>query len=122
MKNRKNYLKSRKKQLKWWRIGYAFKDLTCPLCGQKSLVLIYEYDALGCTSCYDWRDKACGDPDCPYCSRRPKTTYEVFCRTECAVEQKQWRRDNYQHKINGAKRQEAKKAKYQYYHKRQGLI
>ena len=71
MKNRKNYLKARKKQFKWSQIGYVSKDSICPLCGGKTLVQIDKYDSWACPACGEWLDEACGDPDCPYCSMRP---------------------------------------------------
>lgn len=48
MKNRKNYLKARKKQFKWSQLGYISKDTLCPFCGGNTLIQIYKYDAWAC--------------------------------------------------------------------------
>lgn len=108
MKNRKNYLKARKKRFQWSYIGWVGKDSTCPICGGSPLVQIYRYDAWACISCNEWLDKACDDPNCPYCRIRPQTPYEAYFLTNMeaisARFRKRWRCDNYQHKTNGMKK------------------
>lgn len=114
MRNRKKYLKARRKQFKWSRIGYVSKESVCPLCGGKSLVQIDKYDSWACMSCFEWLDAACGDPDCPYCSQRPETAAEAFFMIDVeagsAGTKKQWRRNNYQHKTNGRIRHETRRS------------
>lgn len=108
MKSRKNYLKARKKQFQWSYIGWVVKDSICPICSGSPLVLIDQYDAWACISCNEWLDKACDDPDCPYCSIRPQTPYEAYFLTDMeagrAGLRKRWRCDNYQHKTNDMKK------------------
>ena len=104
MKNRKNYLKFRKKQFKWGLIGFHTGSV-CSKCGQKTKYLFYKYDAVCCISCNEWLEEACSDPDCPFCSSRPETPYEAYYLEDIeagsAEEKKRWRRDNYQHKTDG---------------------
>ncbi|EOS23635.1 MAG: hypothetical protein K1W27_01200 [Lachnospiraceae bacterium] len=113
MKNRRNYLKARKKQFKWSQLGYVSKDALCPLCGANTLVQIDKYDSWACPSCGEWLDEACGDPDCPYCSLRPQTAFEAYALADVeagsAGLKKRWRCDNYQHKTNGRKRHERRR-------------
>lgn len=105
MKNRKNALKARKKQLKWKQLGYISTESVCPICGAKSLIQFDRYDAWACMSCLEWLDAACGDPKCPFCSIRPSTPYEAYDRIDSEADnaaiKKRWRCDNYQHKTNG---------------------
>jgi len=113
MKNRKNYLKARKKQLKWKQLGYLSTESICPLCGAKSLIQFDRYDAWACMSCLEWLDPACGDPNCPFCSMRPPTPYEAYWQNDIeagsASIKKRWRCDNYQHKTNGMVKHEARR-------------
>ncbi len=108
MKNRKNYLKARKKQLKWFQLGWVVKDSICPICGEKPLIQFDRYDSWGCISCNEWLDEACDDLNCPYCSIRPKTPYEAYFIIDTEIGsaglRKRWRCDNYQHKTNGMKK------------------
>ena len=106
IKNRKNYLKAREKALKWKLIGEIF-DSECPNCGQK--VFMYnEFDSKCCIYCNVWLEAACGDPDCPYCGKRPGTPHEAYYLKDTvagsAGQRKRWRRENYQHKTDGEKR------------------
>lgn len=57
MKNRKNYLKARKKQFKWNLIG-GYSDSECPICGKKTTL---QFDAWCCISCNEWLEDACND-------------------------------------------------------------
>lgn len=108
MKNRKNYLKFRKNQFKWKLIGWHFPEAVCENCGQKTIYHIYRYDAKCCVSCNEWLEEACSDPDCPFCSGRPKTPYEAWYLADIeagsAGMRKRWRCDNYQHKADGMRR------------------
>ena len=114
MKNRKNYLKFRKKLFKWKLIGFH-SGRECSNCGQKTVYQIYKYDAWCCISCNEWLDATCEDPKCPFCSKRPVTPYEAYCQIDIeagsAGERKHWRRENYQHKVDGAKRREKHRRK-----------
>lgn len=112
MNSRKNYLNYRKKQFKWKLIGWH-SDSVCPKCGQKAIYQIYKYDALCCVSCNEWLEKACSDPDCPFCSRRPQTPYEAYFLFDMEIgsagERKRWRCDNYQHKTDGLRKHEQRR-------------
>ena len=107
MKNRKNYLKARKKQFKWKTIGWPSESV-CSKCGQKTIYHIYRYDAWCCISCNEWLDEICSDPNCPFCSRRPETPYEAYYLSDVEIgsagEKKLWRRENYQHKTDGMRK------------------
>lgn len=121
MKNRKNYLKARKKHFKWDRIGWH-SDSICPKCGQESVYQIYKYDAWCCISCNEWLEAPCGDPACPFCSKRPLTPQEVYFMEDFEVEsagwRKDWRRRNYQHKTEGLRRHMKRKEQEREYHDR----
>lgn len=116
MKNRKNYLRARKKRFKWEKIGYLSKERVCPKCGENSMIFIDKYDAWACISCFEWLEKACGDPKCPFCSIRPKTPYDVYWMNELKSlsygVNKRWRCDNYQHKTNGMVKHKRKRIYY----------
>ena len=111
MKNREYNKKSREARLIWEKIGQSI-DTPCPLCGQHSKMYIFKYDALACINCNEWLEKACTDPTCSFCARRPETPYEVYWREKespaDAAAIKSWRRDNYTHKENGRLRHEKK--------------
>ncbi|MDE7206190.1 MAG: hypothetical protein K2N90_03360, partial [Lachnospiraceae bacterium] len=83
-------------------------ERVCSKCGQKTIYQIYKYDAWCCTSCNEWLDEACSDPDCPFCSRRPETPYEAHflsdVETGMAGWKKRWRQENYQHKADGMRK------------------
>ncbi|MDE6619567.1 MAG: hypothetical protein K2K74_03575 [Lachnospiraceae bacterium] len=116
MKNRKNALKSRKKQWRWKLLGYISKDSVCPDCGEKSLILFDRYDAWACMSCLEWLDDVCGEPGCPYCSMRPPTPYDAYeleyINGDPTSLKKRWRCDNYQHKAGGMARHEARRQQH----------
>lgn len=111
MKSRKNYLRFRKNQFKWKQIGWH-SDSVCPDCGQKGIYQIDRYDAWCCIFCNVWLDEVCGDPDCPFCSKRPETPYGAYFLEDfeagSAGERKFWRRKNYQHKTDGRRKHERK--------------
>lgn len=112
MKNRKKYLAARKKQFKWNLIGWH-SDSECRKCGKKTIYQIYKYDSWCCVSCNEWHDDVCGDPDCPFCGKRPETPYEAYCSIDVeagsAGWKKDWRRKNYQHKTEGMKKHKRKR-------------
>lgn len=112
MKNRKNYLKSRKTKIVWNKIG-DFSDNPCPKCGEPDVILIYKHDASACIKCNEWLDNKCEDDNCPFCSGRPDTPYEVYWNEKespsDALARKRWRQDNYFHKENGRLRHEKRK-------------
>lgn len=118
MKNRKNYLKARKKQFKWKLIG-DFSNSKCPKCGQESILHFYKYDAWCCISCNEWLENICDDPNCPLCYGRPKTPYEAYYLIDIEVgsagERKNWRRYNYQHKIDGMRKHQKKRINRRYF-------
>lgn len=107
MKNRRNYLKSRKKQFKWKLMGWHSESV-CSKCGQKTIYYIDKYDAWCCASCNEWLDEPCSDPDCPFCSGRPETPYEAYVLLDMdagsAGRRKFWRCENYRHKADGMRK------------------
>lgn len=112
MKNRKNYLRARRRKRKWTQLGYISPNGICPLCGEKALIQFDQYDAWACMSCMEWLDEACGDPECPYCSIRPSTPYDAYILNDTdAGIKKRWRCDNYQHKIHGMIKHETRRQK-----------
>ena len=121
MKSRRNYLKFRKNQFKWKQIGWHSESV-CARCGQKSIYLIEKYDALCCISCNEWLEKTCSDPDCPFCSGRPETPHEAYFLEDMEVgsagRKKLWRRENYQHKTDGMRKHEKRRAAGQKKHTR----
>ena len=81
----------------------------CNICGQNTKYLIHKYDALCCISCNEWLEKACSNPECPFCSGRPETPYEAYyllseAEIGSAGRKKRWRCDNYQHKTDGMRK------------------
>lgn len=56
----------------------------------------------------EWRDEACNDPKCPFCSTRPKTPYEVYWEMDTergsALWRKNWRCSNYHRKKDGERK------------------
>lgn len=116
MKSRKNYLKYRKNQFKWSLIGWWRTGFECPKCGEKNTTYFVEkYDTLCCISCNEWASKACGAPNCPFCSMRPSTPYEAYFLEDIGVGsaggRKLWRRKNYQHKKAGEIRHKKRREK-----------
>lgn len=107
MKNRKNYLKSRKTKIIWNKIG-DFSDNPCPKCGELGVIQIYKHDACACINCNEWLENTCADVNCPFCSGRPDTPYEVYWKEKetpsNALVIKRWRQDNYFHKEKGRQR------------------
>mgnify|MGYP006865367312 CR=1 FL=1 len=43
----------------------------CPKCFEE-LSYIEQFDAECCMECDEWRESACSDPNCGYCSGRPE--------------------------------------------------
>lgn len=104
MKNRKNYLKHRRKQLKMKQIG-RHSCFECEKCGQKAKYFIYRYDAWCCISCNLWLEEKCSDHNCTICANRPESPHELYYLPENefngAGKRKLWRCKNYQHKEKG---------------------
>jgi len=112
MKSRKNYLKFRKVKFVWSQIG-MFSIGPCKKCGRMEKIQIYKHDAWACIYCNEWLDEACQAEDCPFCSNRPDTPYEVYWNEREKIfsdglRRKRWRQDNYSHKENGKNRNEKK--------------
>lgn len=60
---------------KWLAIGsYAGR---CRICSGH-LIYVFQYDAICCSVCNEWKEKKCGDPNCSYCSQRPDTPAECL--------------------------------------------
>lgn len=112
MKDRKNYLAARRNIFRRNLLG-CYLEEECSNCGKQTIFMFHRYDASGCLSCDEWLDAACGDPECPYCGNRPATPCEAFylADTEAgsAGARKEWRRKNYQHKTDGAKKHDNKR-------------
>ncbi|MBQ8170423.1 MAG: hypothetical protein IJZ95_00395 [Oscillospiraceae bacterium] len=53
----------------------------CPYCGEETVFMCEEFDAEFCTECDKWLEPKCGDPSCPYCSKRPGKPSDIvyFC-------------------------------------------
>lgn len=77
MKNRKKFLRYRANKRKISNYGAYIKS-TCPKCDGEELFFYDRYDAICCLYCDEWIDKACGSPECPYCSKRPSTPSEAL--------------------------------------------
>ncbi|EOT27404.1 hypothetical protein C805_01512 [Eubacterium sp. 14-2] len=94
-----------KKNSQLWKLIGWHSDSECSLCGQKTIFHIYRYDSWCCTACNLWLDDTCDDPDCPFCSSRPPTPLEAYniidTEADSAIRKKDWRRKNYQHKMDG---------------------
>ena len=82
-----------------------FFNKKCENCDNFTLIQIYKYDAWACITCNEWIDEVCDSIDCPFCSNRPETPYEVYwleyTQASSAGNRKHWRRLNYQHKKAG---------------------
>lgn len=104
MNKRMKLKKARKKQHNWKCIG-MFSDKKCDKCGKATLIQIYKHDAWACITCNEWLEDACDSDECPFCSGRPKTPYEVYWNTDFEINssanRKYWRCSNYQHKKQG---------------------
>lgn len=104
--NRKKYLRNKAKIKKMNKYGIWIKYAECPECGEESQFYFYRYDAVCCMSCDIWIDKACVDPNCPFCSIRPDTPYDaLYLENEVyymeGEDRKLLRRQNYQNKNDG---------------------
>lgn len=64
----------------------------CPNCNGRNIFYYDRFDALCCLSCDTWLEKACGDPLCQYCSKRPDTPSEAFFSEE--IQYNKYRKDN----------------------------
>lgn len=94
------------------RIGRSglWLESACPICGEQRRFYYPKYDSNCCIACDTWEDEACDDPDCPYCSIRPGTPSEaLFYEEEKGQFNKDWRRQNYQHKNDGKLRHDRKR-------------
>ena len=110
MKHHNHSEKARRKLLQWKRIG-RHSPSRCPRCGQRTLFQIDQYDAMCCTACDEWLDAPCGDPDCPFCARRPETPGEALAASAPdGGARKFWRRQNYAHQEQGRQRHRRRKA------------
>lgn len=98
---------------KWHRVGTCEERL-CPQCGKKGLIFLYVYDAVCCIKCDTWLSGKCSDPQCPFCSRRPEPPSAVlfFQNDVLTKTDKEWFRNNYQHKVNGQIKHRHRKETY----------
>lgn len=112
MRKKKRVLRYKAKLKRWSGYG-AYLKSKCQICETESLFFYDRFDAVCCLNCDEWMDKACSNPDCPYCSRRPATPSEaLFYDKERYDGKKEWRRSNYQHKNNGRIRHIQRKELY----------
>ena len=91
----------------------------CPICGNSPVFMINCYDAVACLYCNTWLEKACSDPECPFCANRPETPAGAFFLLKDRVRRyeqllrKDWLRRNYQHQHDGELRHQKQKILYQ---------
>ena len=112
MKNRKRSLCYYKNQNKWNLYGSWFPKI-CPYCGNEKLYIYWKYDAVCCPCCDIWIEKACSDPNCEYCAKRPSTPSEaLFMESGSNSYEKEQRTQQYQHKNEGKIRHMQKRAQY----------
>lgn len=84
----------------------------CPICGSSPIFMINCYDARACLYCNTWLEKACSDPNCPFCANRPESPAGAFfllkdkIRRHEQLLRKDWLRKNYQHKHDGELRRQ----------------
>ncbi len=111
MKNSKRYSKYKAKLKKMNKYGSWLK-FKCPICNG-SLFFYDKYDAICCISCDVWMSSNCGDPTCPFCSNRPLTPFEaLYFENRENDYDKDWLRENYQHKNDGKLRHTRKRELY----------
>ncbi len=69
MKNRKNYLKRRKRNYEWKQVGMFAINPTraCDKCGRlDGIIQIYKYDAWACINCNEWLESVYSRPEYSY--------------------------------------------------------
>lgn len=49
---------------------------SCPTC-QGEVICVNAFDAYACRACNRWFERACKDPNCTYCVKRPKHPNDV---------------------------------------------
>ncbi|MCR5122476.1 MAG: hypothetical protein K6B74_08675 [Ruminococcus sp.] len=106
MKSRKGYLEYRDKCRRLAEYGGRMSG-ECPFCGGNNIFDIAMYDAKFCMDCDKWLEDVCGDPECTFCAQRPYSPSGVLFEPPPFPRfngSKDWRRMNYQHKTDGAKR------------------
>lgn len=55
----------------------SFLHSECPICGEDTF--FYDrYDSIVCFRCDVWFNKACNDPNCPFCAGRPDFPSEAM--------------------------------------------
>ncbi|MBR7085871.1 MAG: hypothetical protein IKI37_11995 [Oscillospiraceae bacterium] len=117
MKKRKKFEDTLKKAEVY---GFIMKcSGACPFCDKTFIFLINCYDAKACLCCNQWLEKACSDPNCPYCANRPEFPLGAFAfmkekiRREKQLLRKDLLRKNYQHKHDGELRHQKRILFYQ---------
>lgn len=97
---------------KWNTLG-TWMCSACPECGQRKLFFYDKYDTISCIECNTWFSKKCGSHNCPYCSARPETPLEALSNEQWQQTiSKEWRRNNYQHKVSGKIKHDDKRELY----------
>lgn len=110
MKNKKIMYKSGQKNIEKYCSWTKFE---CEFCGNQNVFFYHKYDAICCLSCDAWFSSCCQDPNCPYCSNRPSTPSQALnFELKKDISNKDWRRQNYQHKNNGNLRHIRRKLLY----------
>lgn len=102
MKNGKRYRRYKARIRNLSKFGTMLSSV-CPECNSNNIFYYDRFDALCCLSCDTWFNKSCGDPSCPYCSKRPDTPSEAFFSEKPHYDS--YRKDNlrikYQHRYYG---------------------
>lgn len=91
MKNRKRYRQYKSRIRKLSKFGTMLFSV-CPNCNGNNIFYYDRFDAICCIFCNEWLEKACGDPSCPYCSKRPATPSEAFFSE--GIQYDSYRKDN----------------------------
>lgn len=102
MKNGKRYRRY-KARIRNLSKSNTMLSSVCLNCNSNNIFYYDRFDA-ECCLLYDiWLEKVCGDPSCPYCSKRPATPSETFFSEE--IQYDKYRKDNllikYQQKYSG---------------------
>jgi hypothetical protein len=50
--------------------GWVVERLACQKCNA-TMIYHEEFDAHFCPECNEWQERACSDPECEFCSKRP---------------------------------------------------
>lgn len=112
MKNGKKYRLYVTRIRRLSRYGTMLSDV-CPECGKSDTFYYDRFDAVCCLFCDEWLEKACSDPLCTYCSKRPDKPSEALFSEE--IQYDTLRKDNlrikYQRRYSGKLKHENQERK-----------